>query len=129
MTRAARILIVEDSADSLELMRYLLVASKFRVSTASNGEDAIEAAKLQCPDMILCDIQLPGMDGYEAMRRVRDHCDLARIPLVAVTALAMVGDRDKVLAGGFDGYMSKPIDPETFVAEVDAFLPPHLRTA
>jgi two-component system cell cycle response regulator len=124
----AHILIIEDNPANLELMRYLLEAFKYRVSAASGG-GAIEAARLQRPNLILCDIQLPGIDGYGVLRRLREHRDLARIPVVAVTALAMVGDRDKVLAAGFNGYMSKPIDPEAFVPQVEAFLPPGLRNA
>lgn len=128
VTRAAHILVIEDNPANLELMRYLLEAFEYRVSVAPDGEQAIEAARLQRPDLILCDIHLPGIDGYEVVRRLRVDRDLARIPVVAVTALAMVGDRDRILATGFDGYLSKPIDPETFVPQVRAFLAPGLRT-
>lgn len=129
MTMPAHILIIEDNPANLELMRYLLEAFNYRTSVVLAGEEAIEAAQVQRPDLILCDIQLLGIDGYEVMRRLRCHQDLAHIPVIAVTALAMVGDRDKVLAAGFNGYLSKPIDPETFVPQVEAFLPPDLRNA
>lgn len=127
MNRAAHVLIVEDNPANLELMRYLLAAFKYRVCVSSNGEDALAAARFERPDLVLCDIQLPGIDGYEVVRRLRGDGELAKLPIVAVTALAMVGDRDKILAAGFDGYLSKPIDPETFVREAEAFLPPELR--
>ena len=81
------------------------------------------------PDLIVCDVQLPGIDGYALARQLKCDPDLRTIPLVAVTALAMVGDRDHILAAGFDGYISKPIIPETFVAQVEAFLPHDQRVA
>jgi two-component system cell cycle response regulator len=73
-------------------------------------------------DLIICDVQLPKVDGYEVVRQLKNDAELSRTPIVAVTALAMVGDRERVLASGFDGYVSKPIDPETFVAQVEAFI-------
>jgi two-component system cell cycle response regulator len=124
---AAHILIIDDHPANLELMRYLLEAFHYRVSVASSGEEGVDLAWHKHPDLILCDIQMQGIDGYEVMRRLRSHRDLAGIPVVAVTALAMVGDRDKILRAGFDGYLSKPIDPETFVAQAEAFLPPGAR--
>jgi CheY-like chemotaxis protein len=128
MTRAARVLVVEDHATNLELMRYLLEAFNYKVSLAASGEEGLERARLQRPDLILCDIQLSGIDGYEFLRRLRADRSIGRVPVVAVTALAMVGDRDKVLAAGFDGYLSKPIDPATFVTQAQAFLAPALHT-
>ncbi len=125
----AHILIIEDNPANLELMRYLLEAFGYRASVATDGEQAVEVASIERPDLILCDIQLPGVDGYEVKRLLRARGNLAHIPVVAVTALAMVGDRDKVLAAGFDGYLSKPIDPETFVSRVESFLRPSLRSA
>jgi CheY-like chemotaxis protein len=74
------------------------------------------------PELIICDIQLPKMDGYEVVRRLKADPKTRSIPIIAVTALAMVGDRDRIIAAGFDGYLAKPIDPETFVQEVVAFL-------
>jgi two-component system cell cycle response regulator len=131
----ARILIIEDNPANLELMRYLVHAFDYQASVATSGEEGVEAAQLHRPDLILCDIQLPGIDGYEVVRRLRGQPDLAAIPVIAVTALAMVGDRDKVLAAGFEGYLSKPIDPEAFVGQVESFLAvdkrnaPHARVA
>jgi two-component system cell cycle response regulator len=127
MTRVAHVLVVEDHPANLELMRYLLARFNHRVSLASTGEQGLERAREERPDLILCDIQLPGIDGYEFLRRLRGDPHLARVPVVAVTALAMVGDRDKVLAAGFDGYLSKPIDPHNIVAQLQAFIAPSLR--
>lgn len=118
----ARILVIEDNPTNLDLMIYLLTAFGHTSLTARNGEAGLEAAQREHPDLIICDIQLPILDGYEVARWLKSHPDLRTIPLVAVTALAMVGDRDRVLAAGFDGYIAKPIEPQTFVAQVEHFL-------
>jgi two-component system cell cycle response regulator len=125
---AARLLIIEDNPANLELMEYLLTAHGYTVHTARDGGEGLDAARGQRPDLILCDIQLPGIDGYEVARRIKASSALRDIPLVAVTAFAMVGDRDKILAAEFDGYLPKPIAPETFVQEVESFLKPELRS-
>src|SRR5437899_70608 len=104
-------------------MSYLLNAYGHTVLTAVDGCEGIEASRRERPDLIVCDVQLPDMDGYEVARWLKSEPELRTIPLVAVTALAMVGDRDRVLAAGFDGYIPKPIAPETFVAELEKFLP------
>jgi len=119
---AARILVIEDNPANLDLMTYLLTAFGHTPLTAHDGEEGLQAAQRELPDLIICDMQLPTLDGYEVARWLKSHPDLRAIPLVAVTALAMVGDRDKVLAAGFDGYIAKPIDPETFVGQVERFL-------
>ena len=121
---AARILVIEDNPTNLELMTYLLKAFGHDVVAATEGERGLELAVTGRPDLILCDLALPGIDGFEVARRLKADESLSGVPLVAVTASAMVGDRDKVLAAGFDGYVSKPIAPETFVLEVEAYLPP-----
>ena len=95
--------------------------------SATDGEAGLVAAFSDEFDLIICDIQLPVLDGYEIARRLKADQAKRTIPLVAVTALAMVGDRDKVLAAGFDGYIAKPIDPEIFVRQVEAFLRPEKR--
>jgi two-component system cell cycle response regulator len=118
----ARILIVEDNADNLKLMTYLLRAFGHETLAAHTGEEALALLGREQPDLVVCDIQLPGMDGCEVARRLKADAQLCRIPLVAVTALAMVGDRDRMLAAGFDGYLSKPITPQTFVRQVEAHL-------
>ena len=124
-----RILLVEDNPDNLELMTYLLAARGHTLLTADDGEEGLEAAQRLAPDLIVCDIQLPRMSGLEVALRLKSDPTLAATPLVAVTAFAMVGDRDRMLAAGFDGYVAKPIDPETFAERVEAFLRADQRTA
>ena len=119
----ARILVIEDNPDNLELMSYLLRAFGHDVSTAQDGVEGMDAVYREPLEVIVCDVHLPRMDGYEVAKQLKSHPELQRIPLLAVTALAMVGDRDKVLAAGFDGYLAKPIDPQLFVRQVEAFLP------
>ena len=123
----ARIFVIEDNPANLELMRYLLAASGYKPVTFQEGELGIEAAQFEPPDLVICDIQMPHIDGFGILRRLRAIPELAGTVVVAVTALAMVGDRDKILAAGFDGYLSKPIEPETFVAQVEKWLPPSMR--
>ncbi len=125
---SARILIVEDNSANLELMTYLLSAFGHEPLASQDGVEALEALSRETPDLVVCDIQLPRMDGYEVLRHMRASEAWRGLPVVAVTALAMVGDRDRVLAAGFNGYIGKPINPETFVAQVDVFLPSKLRS-
>lgn len=116
-----RVLVIEDNAANLDLMTYLLKAFGHEVIVAGTGEEGVAAAGEARPDLILCDIGLPGLDGYGVARLLKADPVLRLVPLVAVTASAMVGDRDKVLAAGFDGYISKPITPESFVTEIEAY--------
>jgi two-component system, cell cycle response regulator len=118
----ARILVIEDNPTNLELMTYLLKAFGHEVLTAMDGDEGLQAVRRMSPDLIVCDVQLPKVGGFEVAAQLKAHPALHSIPLIAVTALAMVGDRDKLLAGGFDGYISKPIDPEKFVLDVEKFL-------
>jgi CheY-like chemotaxis protein len=127
--RSARILIIEDNPANLELMRYLLRAHGHTVLSAEDGASGIEIARKECPELILCDVQLPKLDGYGVIRDLKGDPAYRHIPLIAITAFAMVGDRDRMLSAGFDGYMPKPITPETFVAEVEVFLGSELRSA
>ena len=126
-TNTARILVIEDNPTNLQLVVYLLRAFGHQVQGARDGADGIELARREKPDLILLDIHMPKMDGYEVASRLRGDPGCGSIPIVAVTALAMVGDREKLLGSGFDGYISKPIEPETFSAKVQEFLglPPH----
>jgi two-component system cell cycle response regulator len=119
---ATRILVIEDNPTNLQLITYLLSAYGYTVLTAIDGEEGLEAAHREPPDLIICDVQLPKLDGYEVARRLKSHPALRTIPLVAVTAMAMVGDRERVLAAGFDGYVAKPVIPQSFVQEVELFL-------
>jgi CheY-like chemotaxis protein len=126
---AARILVVEDHPANLSLMDYLLRAFGYEVLTATDGRQGVDAARRESPDVILMDLQMPKLNGYGAAAEIRAIPALRGIPLLAVTASAMVGDRDRILARGFDGYIAKPISPESFVTEVEAFVPLHLRSA
>ena len=120
----ARVLVVEDNSASLDLMVYLLKAFGHTPLSARDGLEGIEVARREVPDLILCDIQLPGADGVEVCRQLKLDPNLQKIPLVAITAYAMVGDREKLLGEGFNGYLSKPINPQTFIDE----MAPYLRT-
>lgn len=103
---------------------YLLEAFGHEVKQATEGAQGIELARREKPELILLDIHMPKMDGYEVARRLRVDPECEHFRVIAVTALAMVGDREKLLASGFDGYISKPIDPETFTAKVQNYLGP-----
>jgi two-component system cell cycle response regulator len=117
-----RILVIEDNPANMELARYVLEAFGYTVSAAVDGESGLELARAEPPDLVICDLQLPGIDGIEVAKRLKAQPALSRVPLIAVTAYAMVGDRERVLAAGFDGYISKPLDPQTFVPQIAAFL-------
>jgi CheY-like chemotaxis protein len=117
-----RILVIEDNPTNLELMTYLLKAFGHETVSAADGQAGVEAALRSAPDLILCDLALPILDGFGVAARLKAEPGLASVPLIAVTASAMVGDRDKVLATGFDGYITKPISPETFVTDVERYL-------
>ncbi len=121
---AACILIIEDNQTNLDLMVYLFKAFGYAPVTAHDGREGLAAMADGLPDLIVCDLEMPGMNGYEFAREVKSCPEWQKIPLMAVTAYAMVGDRDKVLAAGFDGYIPKPINPETFLGQVETFLRP-----
>jgi two-component system cell cycle response regulator len=120
----ARILIIEDNPANVELMAFLLTAYGHVPVAAPDGPRGLAAARAERPDLVACDVNLPGMDGFAVLAALKAEPLLAGVPVLAVTALAMAGDREKVLAAGFDGYISKPIEPESFVAELEAFLLP-----
>jgi CheY-like chemotaxis protein len=124
----ARILVVEDTPHSLQLMTYLLQAHTHTVIPAGTGEHGIELAHTPpAPDLVVMDLQLPGIDGYQTLAALRASPDSAAVPVIAVTSFAMVGDRDRALNAGFDHYLTKPIDPETFTEEINNLLPERLR--
>lgn len=120
----ARILIIEDNEQNRYLLTFLLEQRGHEVVSAVSGSLGLKLAAAVSPDLILLDIQLPGMDGYAVARALKSDPRLKSIPIVAVTSYAMVGDREKVLAAGAEGYIEKPIDPEAFVPEVERFLRP-----
>jgi two-component system cell cycle response regulator DivK len=113
-----QILVVEDNEKNMKLFRDVLEAKGYRVLEARTGTEAIELAAEHGPDLVLMDIQLPDIGGVEALERLRAVEHTASIPVVALTAQAMDGDRERFLAAGFDGYMSKPVDIAAFVATV-----------
>lgn len=120
----ARILIVEDHPANLELARYLLTHAGHTVRAAMDGLEALAQLESELPNLVICDLQLPGMDGYEVLKRLRAIPGMERLPVIAVTAFSMPDDQRRVQSAGFDGYLSKPIDPELFVAQIEAYLPP-----
>ncbi|NLI79880.1 MAG: response regulator [Candidatus Riflebacteria bacterium] len=118
-----QLLIIEDNEQNLYLMRFLLEKNGFTVAWAQDGRTGVEMAGKLRPQAILLDIQLPEMDGYAVAAELQKDPALRAIPIIAVTSYAMVGDRERVLAAGATGYIEKPINPETFVAEIRSFLP------
>ena len=117
-----RILIVEDDEKSLYLARFILEKEGYEVIEARDGLEALDNVSKETPDLILMDMQLPKLDGYEATRRIKADEKLSKIPVVALTAYAMKGDRKKTIDAGCSGHIEKPIDPPTFVNEVKKYL-------
>jgi two-component system, cell cycle response regulator DivK len=117
-----RILVVDDSEPERELLGYLLRARGHEVVEAGSGEESVELALDAMPNLILMDIQMPGMDGYATLDALRGSGRADLCPVLALTAFGAVGDREKALAAGFDAYFSKPITPATFMDQLEAFL-------
>ncbi len=117
------VLIIEDNEQNRYLATFLLEKHGYKVVPAPDGPRGIALAQQLGPALILLDIQLPGMDGHAVARALRGMASLRDTPIIAVTSYAMVGDREKSLAAGCTGYIEKPINPETFVAEIERFLP------
>lgn len=117
-----RILLIEDNEQNRYLVTFLMQARGWEVVQAADGPAGLALAAETGPALILLDIQLPGMDGYEVARRLRENPKLATVPLLAVTSYAMPGDRERCLASGCNGYIEKPIDPEIFARQVEQFL-------
>lgn len=116
------ILVIEDNEQNLYLVTFILEKNGYAVRAATDGRAGIDLAAELKPDLILLDIQLPVMDGYAVARNLRSNRQLSSIPIVAVTSHAMVGDRDKAMDAGCNGYIEKPINPDTFMAEVELHL-------
>jgi len=114
-----KILYIEDNEQNLYLVRFILEKHGYDVFAAMDGQEGIDSAAKVLPDLILLDIQLPLMDGYAVARQLRTNPDLAKTPIVAVTSYAMAGDRDKALSAGCTGYIEKPINPDTFMQQVE----------
>ena len=118
----AHVLVVDDAEPALDLLGYLVRARGHEATLARNGEEAVGAAERSAPDLILMDLHMPVMDGYEALAVIRGS-DVARTcPILALTAFDEVGERERAIAAGFDGFFSKPITPETFMDQLEAFL-------
>jgi CheY-like chemotaxis protein len=118
-----KLLVIENNEQNLYLLTFLLESHGYEVVQARDGREGIELAGLVRPTLILLDIQLPVIDGYTVAQQLKCNPMLAAVPIIAVTSYAMVGDREKALAVGCKGYIEKPIDPDTFVAEIERYLP------
>jgi len=118
-----RILIIEDEEDNRAIMRDLLITAGYNLIEAVDGEEGVKLAQRERPDLILMDIQLPIVDGYEATRRIRASAELKSIPIIAVTSYALRGDDAKARAAGCDSYVAKPFSPRELLAKVREFLP------
>jgi two-component system, cell cycle response regulator DivK len=119
---AARILIVEDQEDNRTILRDLLASAGFDLLEAADGEEGVRMAGAHRPDLILMDIQLPVIDGYEATRRIKADAALRAIPVIAVTSYALSGDDEKARRAGCDGYVTKPFSPRQLLATVRRYL-------
>jgi two-component system, cell cycle response regulator DivK len=117
-----RILVVEDTEDNRQIIRDLLSSAGYELIEAVDGETGVEAAAREKPDLILMDIQLPKMDGYEATRRIKADAASAHIPIIAVTSYALSGDEAKTRAAGCDAYIAKPFSPRQLLAKVREFV-------
>ena len=117
-----RILIADDNEQNLYLSRFLLEQHGFDVMVARNGVQCLDLAQTELPDLILMDIQMPEMDGYEAIRQLRATPKVGAIPIVVVSSYAMANDRERALSLGCSGYIEKPIVPESFVRQVSEYL-------
>jgi two-component system cell cycle response regulator DivK len=117
-----RILAVDDQEDNRRILRDLLTSAGYEVIEAINGEEAVTLAESQRPDLILMDIQLPGIDGYEATGRIKSNPALRATPLIVVTSYALSGDEAKAMAAGADAYVSKPFSPRALLAKVREYL-------
>ena len=118
-----RILVVEDTEDNRQIIRDLLTSAGYELLEAVDGLEGVTTAEREQPDLILMDIQLPGIDGYEATRRIRAIPTLAKVPIIAVTSYALSGDEAKTRAAGCDGYVAKPFSPRQLLAKIREFLP------
>jgi CheY-like chemotaxis protein len=116
------ILIIEDNEQNMYMLTYLLESNNYRVFQCFSGPEGIALAKETQPDVILLDIQLPEMDGYAVARELRKNKDLYSTPIIAVTSYAMTGDKEKAYEAGATGYIEKPIDPDTFISQMEVFI-------
>jgi len=118
-----RILVVEDTEDNRQILRDVLVNAGFDLIEAVDGEEGVQMATAHVPDLVLMDIQLPLVDGYEATRRIKSDPHLRHIPVIAVTSYALSDDENKAMAAGCSGYVAKPFSPRALLAKIREFLP------
>jgi two-component system, cell cycle response regulator DivK len=119
---AKKILIIEDNEQNMYLMTFLLEKNGYTVNQARTGKEGIRLAREVQPDAILLDIQLPELDGYGVAKELRNNHSLKQVPIIAVTSYAMVGDKERILAAGATGYIEKPIDPNTFIQQLQEYM-------
>jgi CheY-like chemotaxis protein len=119
-----RVLIAEDNAVNRELLREMLEARDCEVAEARDGQEALRMLESSRPDILLLDVGMPVLNGYELVRKIRSDASLATLPVLAVTAYAMQGDRENILRSGFDGYLAKPINARSLAQELDKLLKP-----
>ena len=117
-----KILIIEDNESNRYLLKYMLEKAEYEVIEVSSGEDGIELLKKERVDLILMDIQLPGIDGIETTKKIRKSKLNGEIPIIAITSYAMAGDKEKALKAGCTGYIEKPIDPEKIIDQIEGFI-------
>jgi CheY-like chemotaxis protein len=117
-----KILVVEDNDKNMYMISFIIQKMGHQVIQARTGEEGVAVAAKERPDLILMDIQLPGIDGLETTKRIREHAAGIDAPIIAVTSFAMAGDREHLLAAGCNGYIEKPINPDTIMGEISAFL-------
>jgi len=117
-----KIVIVEDSAAGRELLRELIESWGYEVIEATDGREALQKIIETAPDLVLCDIQMPEQDGYAVIQSLRQNPRFTKLPVIALTAFAMRGDKEKTLAAGFDGHQSKPVEFEALKAEIERLL-------
>lgn len=118
----AKILVIEDNEQNMYLVTFILEKHGYQVFQSTNGIEGISVASQQKPDLILLDIQLPIMDGYTVARELRKKVEFEKTPIIAVTSYAMSGDRENALKAGCSGYIEKPINPETFITQIEQYL-------
>jgi two-component system, cell cycle response regulator DivK len=118
-----KILIIEDNEQNMYLMAFLLESNGYEIVQARNGKDGIRLAQETRPNVILLDIQLPEINGYQVAEELRKNKSLDNIPIIAVTSYAMPGDKEQILAAGATGYIEKPINPDTFISQLREYLP------
>ena len=120
-------LIIEDNDQNMYMLTFLLVNNGYEVIQAFNGLDGLKAAREKKPDIILLDIQLPEMSGYDVARELKNNLSISHVPIIAVTSHAMVGDREKAMESGATGYIEKPIDPDNFIQQLESYFTSELR--